>query len=96
MYEAVWEYEVDEESRPAFEAFYGASGEWVRLFRRSPAFEETVLFSDVARQGHYLTVDRWTSREAYDAFLGRFRRDYEALDERSAGLTLVERRLAER
>ena len=96
MYEAIWEYEVDEESRPAFEAFYGASGEWVRLFRRSPAFQETVLFRNVAREGHYLTVDRWTSRDAYDAFLGRFRRDYEALDERSSGLTLVERRLAER
>ena len=96
MYEAIWEYEVDEESRPAFEAFYGASGEWVRLFRRSADFTETMLFRNVAREGHYLTVDRWTSREAYETFLRRNRRDYEALDERSSGLTMVERRIADR
>jgi heme-degrading monooxygenase HmoA len=93
VYAIFWEYEVRREQVAAFEALYGADGGWARLFRRAEGYVETRLFRDVDRPMHYLTVDRWLSRAAYDAFVLASGSAYAALDRRSDALTVRERRL---
>ena len=68
MYVIVWEYEVGPEHAAAFEALYGADGDWARLFRWAEGYVETRLYRDTARPMLYLTIDRWLSRAAYEAF----------------------------
>jgi hypothetical protein len=90
MFTTVWEFEVPEVRRAEFERIYGPDGEWVRLFRQGGGFRETVLFRDVNRPGTYLTLDRWTSRAAYEEFRIVHAAAYAAMDETTAGLTTSE------
>lgn len=91
----IWEFKVRPERLAEFEAAYGPDGDWVRLFRRDPAYLGTDLLRDREDPHRFLTVDRWSSREACLAFRERFRADYGALDARCAGLTLSERPLGD-
>lgn len=93
MFTTVWEYDVPEERGATFEATYGAEGEWVQLFRRAQGFRETVLLRSVATPSTYVTLDRWTSRAAYEEFRIVHAAAYAALDEATAGLTRAERHL---
>ncbi len=87
QYIAIWEFQVRLESSSAFEEIYGPDGAWAQLFRRSLDYLGTELIRDFDRRGHYLTLDRWTSREA----LLRFKQDhhaaYDALDKQCKSLT---------
>lgn len=91
----VWEFRVQPASQDAFEAAYGPGGEWARLFARDPQYLGTWLLRDAQEAGRYLTVDHWRSRDARDAFLGRHRSDYDALDARCEALTVSERALGD-
>ena len=93
VFTTVWEYEVPDVKRAEFEAVYGAEGEWVRLFRQGAGFRETVLLRSVASPSTYVTLDRWTSRAAYEEFRIVHAAAYAALDDAAAGLTLAERHL---
>ena len=93
MYEIVWEYEVRAELVAAFAALYGAEDDWARLFRRGDGYVETRLYRDTARPMLYLTIDRWVSRAAYEAFVQTAGPDYAALDRRGDALTVRERRV---
>ncbi len=93
MYEIVWEYEVRPEHVAAFEALYGADGDWARLFRGADGYAETRLYRDTARPMLYLTIDRWHSRAAFEAFAWTAGPAYAALDRRGDALTVRERRL---
>ena len=93
MYEIFWEYEVRPEQVAAFERLYGADGEWARLFRRADGYVETLLFRDTDRPTRYLTVDRWQSRAAFDAFVDAAGSAYAALDRQGDALTVHERHL---
>ena len=93
MYEIFWEYEVRPEQVAAFERLYGADGEWARLFRRADGYVETLLFRDTDRPTRYLTVDRWQSRAAFDAFVEAAGSAYAALDRQGDALTVHERHL---
>ncbi len=93
MYAVVWEYEVRPEHVVAFEALYGADGDWARLFRRADGYLETRLYRDAARPMLYLTIDYWLSRAAYEAFARAAGPAYAALDRRGDALTVRERHL---
>ena len=93
IYTIVWEYEVRPEQIAAFEALYGADGDWARLFRQADGYVETLLFRDTDRPMRYLTIDRWLSRAAYDAFVRASGPAYAALDLRGGALTVSEHRL---
>jgi heme-degrading monooxygenase HmoA len=93
VYEIFWEYEVRPEQVAAFERLYGADGEWARLFRRADGYVETLLFRDTDRPTRYLTVDRWQSRAAFDAFVDAAGSAYAALDRQGDALTVHERHL---
>jgi heme-degrading monooxygenase HmoA len=93
MFVVVWQFEIAEEKIADFEAAYGPDGDWAKLFRNSPEYLGTELLTDAYISGSYLTIDRWTSDEAFRAF----RRDndaaYEALDRSCDDLTSRETRI---
>jgi heme-degrading monooxygenase HmoA len=86
-YLAIWEFEIKPESRAQFEESYGPDGAWTRLFGQSPDFLGAKLIRDLTRPGRYLTLDHWTSREAFHAFKQDHAAEYAALDKRCERLT---------
>jgi heme-degrading monooxygenase HmoA len=93
MFIVVWQFEVSEADVAAFEAAYGADGSWAQLFRSSPEYRGTELLRDAYIPGGYLTVDRWTSEEAFRAFRRDHDADYEKLDRSCDALTARETRI---
>ncbi len=76
----IWRFKARTGRETEFENAYGPKGSWARLFRNSKEYLGTELLHDVHSPGNYLTIDRWVSQEAYDAFRSQYRREYEALD----------------
>lgn len=91
----VWEFRVKPERRSAFEEHYSGEGSWARLFRRSPDYHGTTLLRDVADPDRYLTVDLWTTHEAFADFKRDAAQEYEALDLACSELTQGERRVGD-
>ena len=73
----VFEYEVDRSERERFEAVYGPHGDWAAFFRTAEGYLGTELHRDLAVPSRYLLLDRWESREAYEAFLAENREEYD-------------------
>src|SRR5438874_12195810 len=59
-----------------FERIYGPEGEWAEFFRSGAGYVGTELLRDVETAGRYLVVDRWDTRDAYQAFVGEHRDEY--------------------
>jgi heme-degrading monooxygenase HmoA len=59
-----------------FERVYGPDGEWSRFFRGGRGYVGTELLRDVEQPGRYLVVDRWETRETYNAFVAEHRDEY--------------------
>ena len=78
----MWEFEPRPEAVPGFVRAYGPDGEWIALFRRSPDYLGTELLRDADAPSRYVTIDRWTSREAYERFRAERADQYRAIDER--------------
>jgi heme-degrading monooxygenase HmoA len=93
MFIVIWQFEIAEENITAFEAAYSPEGAWAQLFRESSDYKGTELLRDAYVQGGYLTIDRWTSEEAFRAFRKEHDAAYEALDRQSDSLTARETRI---
>ena len=93
MIAILWRYEVIPAHRAEFEATYGPTGDWARLFARSGGFRGTELMR--AADGSYITLDVWRAKADFDAFLAEHGADYDALDRRAEGWTRAEHRLGE-
>lgn len=93
MYTIVWEYTVPAEHHAAFIAKYRGDGEWARLFAHSLDWKGTELVRHGEEAGHFLTIDRWVSREGWESFRAAFASEYMALDLACAGLTTDERQI---
>jgi hypothetical protein len=93
MFLALWEYEVKPGCEERFEKVYGPEGVWARLFRRDSHYYQTRLVRDAFRQGAYLTMDFWQSREAYDGFMAGHRAEYKEIDAVGQEMTVKEQRL---
>jgi len=91
MFAVIWEYEVCEGCEVAFEALYGADGEWVSLFREYDGYVGTELLRDAGRPRRFVTIDRWSSTDAYTAFVTAAKPRYEQIDARGEALTSAER-----
>jgi len=63
MFVALWEFEVKPSCEERFERVYGPDGEWVRLFRGDTNYQGTRLLREASRDGIYMTLDFWRSRE---------------------------------
>lgn len=93
MFVVVWRFEIAEEKMAGFEAAYGPEGAWSKLFRTSPDYKGTELLRDAYVPGSYLTIDRWTSEEAFRAFRKQHDGEYEKLDRQCDALTGRETRV---
>jgi heme-degrading monooxygenase HmoA len=70
----VFVYDVSDADE--FERIYGPDGEWAAFFAGGRGFVGTELLRDVEQPGRYLVVDRWETREAYQAFVEAHREEY--------------------
>jgi len=84
-YLIVWTYDVAPAHRAAFRAAYGPDGDWALLFKRSAGFVGVELYQDGER---FITLDRWSSKSAFDAFQAAHGGEYAALDVKLAHLTI--------
>jgi heme-degrading monooxygenase HmoA len=89
----IWEFRVRSGMEQLFEAAYGADGDWVKLFCKSPEYVRTELIRDVNDRGRYLTIDVWKSNAAYEAFREGYRQAYKKIDGLCAEVTEAEREL---
>jgi len=92
-YEIIWEFTVTRKNRAAFEAAYKSSGSWAELFGKADGYIETKLLRDLERDETYLTIDRWSSEEAFLKFRRDFAVEYQSLDRELEGLSERERRV---
>jgi heme-degrading monooxygenase HmoA len=83
----MWRFLVRPGSESAFEAAYGPDGDWVRLFRQAEGYLGTQLLRDLANARRYITIDRWASREAWEAFRAARSAEWDAIDRRGEALT---------
>ena len=90
MYVIVWEFVTEPRHQREFERAYGPAGVWVQLFRRADGYVDTELLRDEENPGRYLTIDRWESRTAFEAFKQQFVAEYEATDREGTALTVRE------
>jgi heme-degrading monooxygenase HmoA len=93
MFTTIWEFEVDADTRDDFVRVYGPAGAWVQLFRTAAGFRETILLQDIARPERLVTLDRWDSRAAWDAFRQGQHDAYTELDLVTGCLARTERHL---
>ena len=91
MYVIIWRFLAKD--RVEFERHYGPEGTWAMFFRRDPAFVRTELLRGEGNE--YLTLDYWTSKEAFLAFRARNLAEYEEIDRRFEALTEEEMRLGD-
>jgi heme-degrading monooxygenase HmoA len=94
-YATLWEFAIAPARRADFEAHYGPEGTWARLFRRANGYLGSELLQDRSDPLRYLTIDRWESREAWQAFRRDHGAEYERLDREFEGLTMSEAPLGE-
>ena len=69
-------FSYDARDPDEFERVYGAEGDWAAFFRGGAGYVGTELLRDVEIPGRYLVLDRWESREAYQAFVESRREEY--------------------
>ena len=93
MFVILWQFDIAEEKIASFEAAYGSQGSWSQLFARSSEYLGTELLKDAYVPGRYVTIDRWTSEEAFRAFRAQHDADYEALDRACDPVTAAETRI---
>lgn len=93
MFVVVWQFEIAEAKVKDFEAAYGPEGAWAELFRSSAEYHGTELLRDAYVPGSYLTIDRWSSEEAFRNFRREHDAAYEKLDRACDALTERETRI---
>ncbi len=87
MYVVLWQFRPVVGRESEFERAYGPSGEWANLFRQGAGYLGTELLRRSDDSGEYLTLDRWASRAAYEAFRAGWSGEYRRLDHRLEELT---------
>jgi len=68
VYVIVWAFRPWPGREIEFEQAYGPVGRWAILFREAPGYLGTDLLRAADGSGRYLTVDRWQSPQAQEAF----------------------------
>jgi heme-degrading monooxygenase HmoA len=89
----VWVFLVIAGKEQRFEEIYGPEGDWAQLFHKAEGYIRTELLQDPGNPRRYLTLDFWTSREAYESFRERHLTEYESLDAQCQGLTEQEQEI---
>jgi heme-degrading monooxygenase HmoA len=95
VYVLIWAFRPGPGREIEFEQAYGPRGSWADLFQKAPGYLGTDLLRAADDSGRYLTVDRWQSRGAYEAFRVSRPAEYEILDRACEALTASEERLGD-
>ena len=90
MYLILWEFHPAPGREAEFERAYAPTGDWARFFASDPAYRGTELLRDAGNPRRFLTLDRWSTREAFEAFEKREAAGYRELDARLAALCASE------
>jgi heme-degrading monooxygenase HmoA len=90
MHVIVWQFQVRAGREQDFEAANGPAGVWARLFQQGAGYRGSQLLRDLEVAGRYLTIDRWTTRAAFESFRRQHAEQYEAIDRECEGLTAQE------
>lgn len=90
MFTIIWLYTVKPEHIEAFEKTYAQDGAWAQLFARDPHYVGTTLHKSHKTHYQHMTIDTWTSAEAYHAFRRAHQADYKALDQQCDSFTVNE------
>jgi heme-degrading monooxygenase HmoA len=69
-------FSYDARDPAEFERVYGPEGDWAQFFRTGTGYVGTELLKDLEIPARYLVLDRWESREAYNAFVEANREEY--------------------
>jgi heme-degrading monooxygenase HmoA len=69
-------FSYDARDPEEFERVYGPDGAWAAFFHGAAGYVGTELLRDLEVSGRYLVLDRWESREAYQAFVEANRDEY--------------------
>lgn len=93
MYTILWEFQVPQNRRAAYEAAYDPDGQWARLFAQGAGFIGVELLRCTEQAGRYITVDRWRSRADFEGFKRTFGQAYEALNQGLEHLKASEQRI---
>lgn len=91
----IWEYRVKPEHQDAFEHAYGPHGEWVSLFRKGSGYISTELHQDINQSDRFITIDCWTSKEAFHKFKKQFHDEFITLDKRFEALIASENHIGD-
>ena len=83
----IWEFCVRSGQTIEFETVYGPEGDWAQFFRKSHDYTQTELVRDLSRSSRYLTMDAWTSQNAYEEFRRQHAAEYEKIDEQCSNMT---------
>lgn len=86
----IWKYEVKPSKLNSFISHYSSEGTWARLFQRSPEYLGTEFGKVDGHDNVYITIDRWKSQNAFEAFKAANRDEYEKLDELCGEFTVTE------
>jgi len=86
-YVIIWEFYVRAGNEQRFEQVYGPQGEWAEFFKAGTGFVRTDLNRDFKVPRRYVTLDFWTSCEAYSRFREANLAAYKAIDQRCEALT---------
>jgi len=82
----VWKFRPPQGREDEFAAVYGASGSWAALFGKSRGYRGTDLLRPIEDGGWWMTIDRWDSEVAFEAFQREFGLEYRALDAQLEGI----------
>lgn len=93
MFVALWEFEVKPGCQKRFQKVYGPGGDWATSFRNDANYQETRLLHDPAHPAIFLTLDFWTSRQAYESSIASHAAEYQRLDAVGEELTRRERKI---
>ena len=78
-YLVVWEFRPNKGVEDRFEEAYGSEGVWAELLRQGEGCIGTELNRDLKDSNRYITLDFWTSKQAYEAFRSAHLAEYESI-----------------
>jgi heme-degrading monooxygenase HmoA len=82
----VWKFRPPAGREAEFERAYSSSGHWAQLFERAKGYRGTLLLRPCEAGGWWLTIDRWETQAAFEAFRDEFGIQYRGLDEELEGV----------
>ncbi len=94
-YLIAWQFRPKGGAEREFEAAYGPNGVWAKFFMQGEGFIATELNRDLRDPSHYLTLDLWVSKEAYDRFRSEHIAQYQEIDAQCEALTEQETELGQ-